>query len=177
MNSYSSGVIITHNLWTIPTDNISCVSLDNKTIFLHLKDPVMSNGNEHGFNIQTPDTKRTKQFYDTILKTLHGDGIAFIPLNYGDTFPKYEEPNSPIGKGLLVINNQDAIPTSNIGAIVFTADFYVQVFLRRPIKLINGSTKTYFSLSFKDQTKRQKFHDSLVMAIWHGCHLNYDVYE
>lgn len=166
-STMNSGAFVFHNSYTIFTENVASVELDHPTLNFYLKSPIVYN--DLIYSVATlfhTDQSQAESNYDCVIESLQR-GICV----FGIGAPQYDLIGSD-KNGILTINRKNTIPISNIGFIRII-DNQLLIFLRHPLRSNDGTTQTYFTLSFPTQELRQSFHDKLVLALWSGEHVKY----
>lgn len=165
--------IVVHNTWSVFTDNVASVELDDNLVSIYLKYPGIYEDSEISvFTISTYKPSQADAFYDCIVESLR-EGICVIVLSSKDRAPGYSLVKTNNNNALLTINHKNTIPLSNIGAIHIAENLLI-IFLRQPLQSRDGAIKTNFVLTFPTLSERQIFHDKIVLAIFSGDHVYYN---
>lgn len=172
--SIKSGIIVVHDAYSFPIDNVALASFCGNDIFVSLKNHAVDDKNLFTLTIKCQNDNSAKYYFDNILEYFCLDGIYFIPSN-DEYKPKYDLSTITINRdGLLVIDHQTAISSSNIGLIMYKDNNVLRIFLRQHVKISNSKPDiTYYDLKFNSKNQRQDFHDRLITTIFHGKRIDY----
>jgi hypothetical protein len=171
---YKGGAVVVHNMWTLSTDNIAGVSIDDMTIEFQLKQPAVNSRGMNIYSIITNTKKKRDEFYDAIVRSL-GGGFTFVVLT-GEHIPlpeiTFDSKNLKYTHGMLLYKRRYTIPSSNIGSITVDGN-NLSVYIRYPIARKNKSSKTVLTLRFEESESSESFHRQLLEVLIYAKTLHY----